>query len=60
MLFCMRIAGDKSDKLSQALGRFHREDPTFRVGHDAESEQTLISGMGELHLEIYIERMKRE
>lgn len=48
------------NNFSKAMNRFQREDPTFRVHVDPESQQTIISGMGELHLEIYVERMRRE
>ena len=51
---------DGADKLGKALERFRREDPTFRVLTDEETGQTLIAGMGQLHLDIYVERIKRE
>ncbi|MEE3371726.1 MAG: elongation factor G [Planctomycetota bacterium] len=48
------------DRLGKALMRFRREDPTFRVFSDEETGEMLISGMGELHLEVYLERIRRE
>ena len=49
-----------ADQMAKALNRFTKEDPTFRTFVDPESNQTIIQGMGELHLEVYIERMRRE
>ncbi|RMG36446.1 MAG: elongation factor G [Planctomycetota bacterium] len=49
-----------SDRMAKALERFRREDPTFRVYTDQETGQTLIAGMGQLHLEVYLERIRRE
>ncbi|CAN0035926.1 unnamed protein product [Scytosiphon promiscuus] len=51
---------DTTDKFSKAFARFTREDPTLRVHTDDESKQTIVSGMGELHLEVYVERLRRE
>jgi elongation factor G len=54
------ISRDNSDRLSKALLRFRKEDPTFQVMTDEETGETVIAGMGELHLEIYVERIRRE
>jgi elongation factor G len=52
-------SGEK-DRLSNALACLAAEDPTFTVGFDAETSETIVSGMGELHLEVFVERLRRE
>ncbi len=57
----IKPADNKSEvAMTKALNRFSKEDPTFRVYVDPETSETVIQGMGELHLDVYIERMKRE
>lgn len=53
-------SSDSASNFSKALNRFQREDPTIRVHADRESNEVILSGMGELHLEVYLERMRRE
>jgi len=59
-LAIMPVDNKASDKMAKALNRFAKEDPTFRTYVDPESNETIIQGMGELHLDVYVERMKRE
>ncbi|MDA7979915.1 MAG: elongation factor G [Pirellulales bacterium] len=54
------VGRDGADRLAKALQRFRREDPTFVVSTDDETGETLIAGMGELHLDVYLERIRRE
>lgn len=54
------VKNENSNKMQKALAKFQREDPTFHVNVDKESEEIIISGMGELHLQIYAERIRRE
>ena len=49
-----------SDRLGKALAKYRREDPTFQLSSDEETGETIIAGMGELHLEVYVERLRRE
>jgi elongation factor G len=51
---------DGADRLAKALSRYRREDPTLQLSVDEETGETIIAGMGELHLEIYVERIRRE
>jgi elongation factor G len=54
------VSRNDADKMAKALQRFRKEDPTFQVLSDEETNEILIAGMGELHLEIYVERIRRE
>ncbi len=59
-LAILPVDNKAQNNMSKALNRFTKEDPTFRTYVDHETSETIISGMGELHLDVYIERMKRE
>ncbi len=54
------VTSADQERMAKALSRFMKEDPTFRVSTDPETGETVIAGMGELHLDIYVERMRRE
>ncbi|MCA9062624.1 MAG: elongation factor G [Planctomycetaceae bacterium] len=54
------VRNDDQGKLAKALDAFRREDPTFRVSTDPETGQTLIAGMGQLHLDVYLEKLQRD
>lgn len=60
MSLAVSASRDDQARFAKALKRFQREDPTFTVGTNEETKETIISGMGELHLDIYCERMRRE
>ena len=59
-LSVMPASSADQERMAKALSRFMKEDPTFRVSTDPKTGQTVIAGMGELHLDIYVERMRRE